>query len=361
MGRIRAWSLAAALGAVNAACAYNRPIPEAPLAVADSGAAAPLEARWLARAGRAFTPPFAFDDTTFYGVGIDRRVVALDLRTGRRRWMFRLDGPSLSGVILRNGLVLAGSERPGDDIVALDAQTGRRRWKRGVGYVSAPAGLLGDLLVVTTRDRGSWALDATTGRVRWHIARGGGRLTPLTGGDGSLLLATRDSLFRLSLADGSVRSARPAPGAFVADWVPAGRGIIAGSGEGAVVLLDPGTLTPRWRTPLDGPVLVTPTVRGDTVWVATQPGTLWRLSLESGEPTRLFTHGVPVTAPPLPWHDMLLVGDARGLLHAYDSTGSVQWRLAVGRPVEVAPIPFADGLLVIGGRGDLHRFVEVGR
>lgn len=344
-----------ALGAVNAACAYNRPIPEEPLAVA-GGPEAPLSERWLARAGRGMYLPVVVARGQLYGVGIDRRVVDVDLTKGSLRWAYRLDGPSSSGVLMHYDTLISASERPGGEVVALASATGRRGWKRTIGWMGAPLALIGDVVVAQTRTKGTWGLDASTGRTKWHLPQGGGRASALAGGSGTALVATSDSLYRVDLNSGMVHARVIAPGTLAADWVASSHGIVAGTGEGELVLLDPGTLLPLWRQRLDAPVLVTPFVKGDTAWTATQANTVWRTDLTTGVTTRLFHHPTPVTAPLSSWDGALLVGDARGILTAYEPDGTLRWRLAVGKPLEMAPIAYDGDLIVLGGRGDVHRF-----
>lgn len=346
-----------ALGAVNAACAYNRTIPDESLTVAD-GPRAPLTERWLLRTGRGMSLPVVVQGSRLYGVGVDRRVVAVDLARGRLLWSYRMDGPSLSGLLVRHDTLIAGSERPGGDVVALADSMGRRGWKRRLGWVSAPLALVGDVVVVQTRTKGSFGLDAARGGTLWRLPISGGRVSAVAGGEGTILFATLDSLYRVEVATGKVLVRGPTPGTFATDWAPSPRGVVAGTGEGEVLLLDPGTLRPTWRRRLDAPVLVTPTVANDTVYVATQANTLWRISLESGAATQVLHHPYPITAPIGTWDGALLVGDAKGILTAYEPMGVVRWRIGVGRPVEMAPIEYQGDLLVFGGRGDLHRYAK---
>jgi outer membrane protein assembly factor BamB len=346
-----------AFGAVNAACAYNRPIPEEPLAAA-GGPAAPLTERWLVRAGRGMSLPVVVSGDQLYGVGIDRRVVDVDLTRGSLRWAYRLDGPASSGVLMHYDTLISASERPGGEVVALSPRNGRRWWKRRVGWVAAPIALVGDVVVAQTRTKGTWGLDAATGRTKWHLPQGGGRTSALAGGGGSALIATLDSLYRVELETGVVQARVLAPGTLTADWIASPRGVVAGTGEGELLLIDAGTLAATWRQRLDGPVLVSPLLRGDTIWTVTQAGTIWRTDLATGASRAVFHHATPVTAPLSTWDGALLVGDARGILSAYEFDGTVRWRLAVGKPLEMAPIAYDGDLIVLGGRGDTHRFAK---
>lgn len=344
-----------ALGVVNAGCAYNRPIPDAPLEVT-TGPRAPLTERWLLRTNRGMSLPMAVAGDRLYGVGIDRRVVAVDLKKGKEKWAFRMDGPALSGVLFRNDTIIAGSERPGGEVVSLVAATGRRGWKTRLGWVGSPIAMPHDVVVVQTRTRGSFGLSPVDGEVKWHLPFGGGRASALAGPDSTILMATIDSLYIVAMKDGKVFQRRGAPGAMMVDWVPARLGIVAATGSGEVVLIHPGTLDLLWKRPLDGPVFVNPTVQGDSAWIATATGSVWRVDLTTGEPTKLLTHPTPITAPLTTWDGALLVGDAKGILSAYNTDATLRWQLAVGKPVDVAPFEYEGDLIVIGGRGDVHRF-----
>lgn len=357
MRRNRAWSLVAALGVVNAACAFNRPIPDESLTVAD-GPRAPLTERWIVRAGRGMSLPLTLQKGRLYGVGVDRRVVQVDLVRGRLGWAYRMDGPSLSGVLSHNDTLIAGAERPGGEVVALGDSAGRRFWKRRIGWVSAPLALVGDVVIAQTRTRGTYGLNASTGHVLWRIDPMGGRVTAIPGGEGTILFATLDSLYRVEVLTGKVLVREATPGTFASDWIASPRGVVAGTGEGEVLLIDPGTLRPVWRRKVDGPVLVSPFILNDTVYVATRTNALWRIALATGEASLIVRHPMPVTAPVGAWDGALLVGDAEGIITAYEPTGQVRWRIGVGRPVEMAPFTFEGDLIVLGGRGDIHRYAK---
>lgn len=349
-----ALSLALLLGGVNAACINYRPAP-APLAPALS-AGAPSQV-WSARAGRRFTGPLRLDGTMLYGAGVDRKVYAVDLKTGQVQWSQRLAGIVAGGVLVSGDTVYAASSRPEGRVYAFDRATGRRHWKQKTGPVGAPLGLSGRMLIVATQRGDLLGLEQTTGNERWRRRLGTARVAPVDAGDGAILIATVDSVFRVNGADGRVLSRARSPGAVVSPWIAYGGNFVAGTTDSQVVALDPSDLDLQWSVRVDAPVLGSPAAAGDTLYAATRRGTLYRIA--PGAPRRaepVVELEWPVTAPVSIVRGRILLGGADGQVRALTSDGSELWRVQLRRPIELGPVVLDDGILAVGGEGDLHRY-----
>lgn len=357
-GLLRAWSLAAAAGLVNAGCGDVRPIPPAPL-TADPAHPAPFTERWLARTSQGFLGPLSLRGDTLVGSGYDRRIVALTLDKGKTIWDFRMAGGASAGVAASGDTVFAASDRPSGEVRAFQRATGRDLWRqRRTGRVAVPLTLVDSLLLVAPREGGILALGRRNGHLIWRHRAKAAVAAPLAGAPGEVLFTTGDSLFRLGAAAGTLKGGAKSPVAISVPWIDADSSVIVAGGDGGVAEIRKRDLSTIWRVTLDGAVVVRPALVHDTVWVATQPGTIYRIPRADPRAERVLSLANPVAAPPLPWHDLLLVGMADGTLRAFDSTGAERWRIAVGGPLYTAPIPLANGLLVLGGRGDIHRFVQ---
>lgn len=356
-GLQRAWSVAAAAGLVNAACTYVRPIPDAPLA-ADTVHAPPLTQRWLARVNQGFLGPMVLRGDTLIGAGYDRRVVALELASGRKLWEVRLNGGASAGIAATGDTIFAASDRPDGSVQAMHRGTGDVVWRRRhTGRIALPL-LLTDALVVAAPSTGNvLALDRARGKVQWIH-----RMAPLVGppeagAPGELVVLTNDSVYRLALADGKLRAAVPAPDAASAPWVRHDSLLILVTGSGVVAAMRVSDLGVAWRVQVDGPILVPPAISRDTAWIVTQTGHLFRIPLSDHTVERFAEMADPVSAPPTPWHGWVLVGMADGTLRALGPDGVEAWRVAVGRPLVEPPVVLPDGIVIIGGRGDIHRMV----
>jgi outer membrane protein assembly factor BamB len=351
-----------ALLSVNALAAcggYRPPIETTPgrLVAPEAIAGTPLTRQWTNRIMRGPSGPVVVQGGHAYLGGSDRRVVAVELRTGAVRWAVRLAGPVVGGVIHDGRRIYAATDRPGGKVHAFDVSNGNQAWATGTGYVHAPLTLAGNRVIALNRRGQVVALEAATGKIAWRRAVSAARIAVLPLDSERLLVTGYDSLFVLSQADGRVLSRRLAPGDMVAPWVEQGDAIVTTTGDSLVVALDRATLEERWRVKLDAPLIAPPAVRGDTIYAVTRLGSLFRVvGDDAANATRLTDSYWPATGTPTLIGDWVLVGSADGALRAFTTQGAEAWRVRLGRPFELPPVPLEGGdFLAVGGRGDLTR------
>jgi outer membrane protein assembly factor BamB len=133
--------------------------------------------------------------------------------------------------------------------------------------------------------------------------------------------------------------------------------LLAGTTDSQVVSIRPTDLQRLWTVSVDAPVLGSLASIGDTLFVATKVGSVYRID-PGPEPQaqRIVSLDWPVTAPVTVLKGQIILGGADGTMRALRPDGTEIWRLRLWRPIELGPIPLADGLLAIGGNGDLHRY-----
>jgi eukaryotic-like serine/threonine-protein kinase len=356
-----ALSLALLLGGVNAGCARSgqgraAAAAPAPPAEGTGTAGAPVQV-WRAKTGRRFTGRMVVAGETIFGGSVDRKVYAVSLADGETQWSARLGGLIAGGVLVEADTVYAASSRPEGKVYALNARTGRRLWRTSTGPVGAPLTLVGGLVIAETQRGVVVALDSRSGTVRWRRRVGVSRIPAVPADSGTILVATVDSLFRLSAKDGKIVRRARSPGAIVSPWIEHHDLLLAGTTDSLVIALDPGELRTSWRATLDAPVLGSPAVVGDTLYAVTRRGTLYRLSMDSTSiATPVAELHWPVTAPVTVVDGLVLLGGADGIIRALRPDGTEAWRVQLRWPVELGPLPLADGILAIGGDGDLHRY-----
>jgi outer membrane protein assembly factor BamB len=352
--RQRGLSLALLVGSVNAGCVNLRP-PPTPVATTVAGdAPTPV---WTSRAGRRFTSPLVQRDDLLYGGGIDRKVYAIDLGSGEIRWTKRLSGMLLGGVLVDDETVFAATSRPNGQVYALRRSDGRPLWHTETDPIGAPLALVGGVLVAETQRGEVLGLDPARGAIRWRRRVGVSRIAAAPAGEDGLLVATTDSLVRLAVADGKITHRTASPGTIVSPWIPFGGNLVAGTTDSQLVSIDPRAVRHNWSVRVDAPVLGSPAAMGDTLFLATRLGTVYRIVPDS-EPVvrRLVGLDWPVTTPVSIVNRQIILGGADGTIRALRTDGKELWRVRIWRPVEIGPVPTSDGLVAIGGNGDLHRY-----
>lgn len=345
---------------VNASCGGYRPVPDFDPGSVQQAAAVegtPLIRLWRSRPIKGPRAPLAHDSVNVYLGGSDRRVVSVDLASGKTRWARRVQGPLVGGVLLAGSVVYAATARPGK-VYALQAASGNELWSTPSGNVEAPLVMVNKRLIVLTRDQQILAIDPATGRVLWRRSLPSQQIAPLALDESQVLVTSYDSLYRVRVSDGAVILRARAPGALVSPWVRLGNQLVAGTGDSLVVAVDPDSLRTVWEARLDGPLLTSPAVVGDTIYCVTPFGSLYRI-LPGPEPqvSKLGTDRWAATGTPAVVAGWILVGGSDGALRAFrPEDGTLGWRTPLGRPLELAPLPLGDReFLALGGRGDLHR------
>jgi outer membrane protein assembly factor BamB len=312
---------------------------------------------WTARAGNRFTGRVEIAGNTLYAGSIDRKVYAVDLTSGDVRWSSRLSGMIVGGVLLAGDTVFAASSRPQGKIYALRRSSGKQLWRTSTPPIGAPLALVHGVLVASSQRGEVLALDPRSGKILWRRRLGVARTAAAPAGEGGLLLSTTDSLYRLRAKDGKVTHRVRSPGTVVSAWLRQDGALVAGTTDSQVVSIRPDDLRRNWTVRVDAPVLGSPAALGDTLYLATRTGTLYRIEPGNQPFLRMLTTlDWAVTTPVTIAGRQIILGGADGMIRALRTDGTEVWRVRVWRPVEVGPVALSDGLVALGGNGDLHRF-----
>lgn len=145
--------------------------------------------RWSRRLGGKVNGGLALVDGVLYAESFDRRLTAIDARTGAIRWSAPLPNVAMTTPIVADGLAIVGTGtarvayaslervvwgRPGgDDVIAFDVRTGRERWRYRTEGEDMPSPALvrirgRDAIVFANGDDHARALDVRTGRLIWQ-------------------------------------------------------------------------------------------------------------------------------------------------------------------------------------------------
>ncbi|HEY1176437.1 MAG TPA: PQQ-binding-like beta-propeller repeat protein, partial [Phytomonospora sp.] len=174
---------------------------------------------------------------------LDSSLVALDARTGRKRWTYAFEPNQFAGLVCGGGLVFAGDES--GVLHAVRADDGEAAWTVETGFTGSLA--FGDGIVYTCDFLGDTvAVLAATGAVLWTatIGAGEGRFyghantLGLIGGT-LLVTATDKSLRALDRTNGSPLWTYSADVTPTSAAAATGGLFFAGTRDGRVVALEP--------------------------------------------------------------------------------------------------------------------------
>ena len=125
---------------------------------------------WTFETGAAIrSSPALGRDGTLYVGSEDKKIYAIDGKTGAKKWEFLTGDKVLSSPALgTDGTLYCGSHDK--KIYAIDGKTGARKWEFETGgkVYSSPAVGKGNLVLIGSADGRFYALKGETGELKWQ-------------------------------------------------------------------------------------------------------------------------------------------------------------------------------------------------
>jgi len=261
-------------------------------------------------------------NATLYAASLDGFVYALDALSGKLRWRFETGGerrftaPGIHGIIpknemmpdpfdlfisspaIDNGTLYIGS---GDhNVYAIDATTGALRWKFTTGdVVHASPAIAGGVVYIGSFDRYFYALDAATGALRWKFLTGDDRVIHNQIGivgsaavaDGIVYFGCRDShLYALDARDGALLWKHDEHGSWVIGSPALYDGVVyfTTSDEHIFFALDAKTGRERFRSKYGTFAYSSPSIAGGVAYYGVFDGLLYGVDARTGKTLATF-------------------------------------------------------------------------
>ncbi len=142
---------------------------------------------WLAKLGDRINGGLAVAGDTLYVDSFDKRLYALDLKTGGVRWSAQADDTLMSTPVVDGGVVIVGTgnngflkpddadsqvwgRAQGDDILAFSTADGHPIWKLHTAGQDMPSpAIVNGVAILANGDLHAYALDVASGKPRWQM------------------------------------------------------------------------------------------------------------------------------------------------------------------------------------------------
>ncbi len=146
-----------------------------------------MRVRWTTSLGEKINGGLAVSGGLVYAVSFDKKLYAVDERTGEIRWSAQADNILMSTPVVQNGIVIVGSGKDGflkpddymsqvwgrpegDDVYAFSTRDGRLVWKlHTVGQNMPSPAIAGEVAILANGDLHTYAIDLQSGKPRWTV------------------------------------------------------------------------------------------------------------------------------------------------------------------------------------------------
>ncbi|MFL5806242.1 MAG: PQQ-binding-like beta-propeller repeat protein [Roseiflexaceae bacterium] len=274
---------------------------------------------------------------------------AFDLGSSAERWSLPLDGIYISPAVAGDTVFVRSESNNKGQMLALDIANGKLRWgfrpKRLSspdnsyfgGHLTSPVVVDGTVFVGAGKE--VYALDATSGAVRWEFAAQDYISSSPTVAGGHIYISDFDNLYAIDQQTGTLAWAFPTKLSIYFSPVVAGQTVLLTNGD-TLVALDTATGKPRWNMSISGEGLIPGAVQGSRAFVKSA-STLYALDLGSGKELWR-AHDLNFISLPVVAGDQVYIVSGMGAdtaVAALDAiTGRDTWKQPVASLATAAPV-----------------------
>jgi outer membrane protein assembly factor BamB len=282
---------------------------------------------------------------------------AFDLRSGTERWSLPLDGIYVSPAVAGDMVFVRSEAGNQGQMLALDIASGKLRWafrpKRLSsrsnsyfgGHLTSPVVVDGTVFVGAGKE--VYALDATSGAVRWEFAAQDYITSSATVAGKRIYISDFKNLYAIDEGTGAQVWAFPVDVSIYFSPVVAGQTVLLANG-GQLVALDTASGKQLWAMHLPGEGLIPGAIQGSRAFVKST-STLYALDLQNGQELWR-THDPNFISLPVVAGDKVFVVSGMGrdtAIMALDAaTGRDAWKQPVASLSTAAPVIAGQSLYV---------------
>ncbi len=215
-------------------------------------------------------------EKTLYTIDVESRLFAYDVQTGTPRWQLTLDSMATvfaSPVTTASGHMVVADDR--GSVLCLDPEDGTEVWRQALrSPVQVTPASSGERLYLSTTRGRLFALDAATGRPRWHFSVPDTTVyfaAPALAGETLFFGGSDGALRALDARTGSVLWTFQVEDAFTAPPIVTRETVYVGSMGRMLYGVDRATGAKRWEHRLKGRVKSAMAARDGMLVVLTEP------------------------------------------------------------------------------------------
>jgi outer membrane protein assembly factor BamB len=289
-------------------------------------------------------------------------VYAVDLKTGTEVWRYPAEADAkrlfyANPVLTADGQLLIGSAGTTHPFVSLDPATGKEKWTesftKGKGPWLASPLVLNEKIYAPNTDGFLYTLDMN-GKEAADPIELGGALWAAPSTDGTLLYVTSlDHQFHIiNPTKGVISDPIDLGGAAPSSPVVASNGVYVGSFASTVEFISPNG-GQKTVAEAENWIWGSPVVDSETLYYADLDGKVYSLDLASGSQNwDIVKPDGPIVASPLVVGDQIYVATEAGTLVALDREGNTVWEKTVGAKIYTTPVLSGDLILVAPYQGE---------
>ncbi len=264
--------------------------------------------------GVATSSPAVSNGTVFFG-SQEGEIYAVEGSTGQEKWRFATGSPIFSSPAVVDGTVFIGGHS--DNVYALDATSGEEIWRfnTGADVLSSPA-ISGDIVFIGSYNKALHAIDSKTGTELWRFDTNDPiRVAPAVF-NGTVYVGTegrrRRGTYALDASSGKVQWSTDQTGMASSPAVTDDLLVYVWDDLRAC---DPGTGTESWRIDLESSIS-SPVICDNTVFIGGSDQNFYAFDASTGETLWRFSTGGIISSSPAVSDGMILVGSEDGYVHA---------------------------------------------
>jgi outer membrane protein assembly factor BamB len=300
-------------------------------------------------------PGLAADGARAY-LASGSHVYAVDVATGKEAWRYPAETDSniifyANPVLTSDGQLLVGSEGNNHELVSIDPETGKDNWAAPFTgakgkWVGSPL-IFNETIYAPNSDGFLYILDMSGKQVSEPIELGGALWSaPATDGTYIYVTALDHHLHIINPANGNTSDPVDLGGAIPGGPVAGEGGVYIGSFSSNIEFVNSNGSHEVLATATNW-IWGTPALDNGTLYYADLDGTLYSLDLASGAQNwDAVKPDGPIVASPLVAGDQIYVATESGSLFALDRDAKVNWEKAVGGKLYTTPVLSGETVLV---------------